>query len=97
MEDYNKIIESLGISYISARNLVVANPVCINSYKNVGSTIVLLHKGEFHFGKEQIEEGGLLFIPGGKTADLCFGPEDSTSISHEKFITNSEKFIKVNS
>lgn len=96
MEDYNKIIESLGISYINARNLVVANPVCISSFKDVGSTIVMLHNGDFHAEGEKIENGGFLFIPGGKTADLCFGDKNSPKVKHEDFITDSEKYIKTN-
>ena len=97
MEDYNKIIESLGISYISSKNLVVNKPISIGGFKDVGSTILMLHKGDFFFEGNRIEEGGFLFIPGGKTADLSFGSEVAEKISHEKYIADPEKYISVNS
>lgn len=45
MEDYNKIIESLGVRFIKAKNLVLQQPFTVRNYYDVGNNLILLHKG----------------------------------------------------
>ena len=96
MEDYNKIIESLGISYMNARNIVTRKNVCISNFKDVGNAIVINHKGKFFFDDLEIKEGDAIFIPGGKTANICFGEKGSEIISNDKFATRVDEFFKIN-
>lgn len=65
MEDYNKIIESLGVRFIKAKNLVLQQPFTVRNYYDVGNNLILLHKGSIFFSNEEqmVEEGELLFIP----------------------------------
>lgn len=96
MEDYNKIIESLGISFINARNIVMRQNVGINNFKDVGNTVIINHRGVIYFGDILIKEGDALFIPGGKTASLSLGGENATAIKHEQFIDNADEYFKLN-
>ncbi|RIJ37703.1 AraC family transcriptional regulator [Pontibacter oryzae] len=99
MEDYNKIIESLGVRFIKAKNLVLQQPFTVRNYYDVGNNLILLHKGSIFFGDEEqmVEEGELLFIPGGRSTKVTFGPSgEGKSITNDDLITNREKFFKSN-
>lgn len=96
MEDYNKIIESLGISFINARNIVMRQNVGINNFKDVGNTVIINHRGVIYFGDILVKEGDALFIPGGKTASLSLGGQNATAIKHEQFIDNADDYFKLN-
>ncbi len=99
MEDYNKIIESLGVRFIKAKNLVLQQPFTVRNYYDVGNNLILLHKGSIFFGNEEqmVEEGELLFIPGGRSTKVTYGPSgDGKSITNDDLITNREKFFKSN-
>ncbi|MHA6248668.1 AraC family transcriptional regulator [Pontibacter sp. CAU 1760] len=99
MEDYNKIIESLGVRFIKAKNLVLQQPFTVRNYYDVGNNLILLHKGSIFFGDEEqmVEEGELLFIPGGRSTKVTYGPSNGgKSITNDDLITNREKFFKSN-
>ncbi|GAA4423293.1 hypothetical protein GCM10023188_01950 [Pontibacter saemangeumensis] len=99
MEDYNKIIESLGVRFIKAKNLVLQQPFTVRNYYDVGNNLILLHKGSIFFGTEEqmVEEGELLFIPGGRSTKVTYGPSGGgKSITNDDLITNREKFFKSN-
>lgn len=99
MEDYNKIIESLGVRFIKAKNLVLQQPFTVRNYYDVGNNLILLHKGSIFFGNEEqmVEEGELLFIPGGRSTKVTYGPAgEGKSITNDDLITNREKFFKSN-
>lgn len=98
MEDYNKIIESLGVRFIKAKNIKLLQPVGIKNFYDVENTLLLLHKGEISFGeeKEKVQEGDMLFIPGGKMISITYGSHASTAISNEEFVGNKEKYFAVN-
>ncbi|GGG09796.1 hypothetical protein GCM10011323_12960 [Pontibacter amylolyticus] len=98
MEDYNKIIESLGVRFIKAKNLVLQQPFSVRNYYDVGNNLILLHKGTIFFGEEEqmVEEGELLFIPGGRSTKVTYGSTDGRSITNDDLITNREKFFKSN-
>ncbi|MCX2740494.1 AraC family transcriptional regulator [Pontibacter anaerobius] len=99
MEDYNKIIESLGVRFIKAKNLVLQQPFTVRNYYDVGNNLILLHKGSIFFGDEEqaVEEGELLFVPGGRSTKVTYGPSgEGKSITNDDLITNREKFFRSN-
>jgi AraC-like DNA-binding protein len=98
MEDYNKIIESLGVRFIKAKNIKLLQPIHIKNFYDVENTIILLHQGEISFGpeKEKVKEGDVLFVPGGKMVSLTYGGPNPTTLSNEEFVSNKEKYFAVN-
>lgn len=99
MEDYNKVIESLGVRYIKAKNLVLQQPFTVRNSYDVGNNLILLHKGRISFGDEDqlVEEGEMLFIPGGRATKVSYGEPSSKSITNDDLITNKDKFFHSNS
>ena len=99
MEDYNKVIESLGVRYIKAKNLVLQQPFTVRNSYDVGNNLILLHKGHISFGDEEqvVEEGEMLFIPGGRATKVTYGEASSKSITNDDLITNKDKFFHSNS
>jgi AraC family transcriptional regulator of arabinose operon len=53
MEDYNKVIESLGVHYIKAKNLVLRQAFTARNVYDVGNNIILLHRGQIRFGEDE--------------------------------------------
>ncbi|WP_347159956.1 AraC family transcriptional regulator [Pontibacter chitinilyticus] len=99
MEDYNKIIESLGVRFIKAKNLVLQQPFTVRNAYDVGNNLILLHKGSVFFGEEEqlVEEGELLFIPGGRSTKVTYGPQgEGRTITNDDLISNREKFFRSN-
>lgn len=95
MEDYNKIIESLGIRFIKAKNIKILKPIFITNYYDVENRLVMLNKGELYFGSDQakIEEGELVFIPGGKLTPITYGPKNALRINNEEYVSNKQKYL----
>ena len=95
MEDYNKIIESLGVKYVKSKNLIIQKPVAVKNFYDVTNNLVLLHKGYISFGQEQqqVEEGDMVFIPGGRSTNLWFGSADAPQISNDDFITHKDAYL----
>jgi len=98
MEDYNKIIESLSVRFISAKNINILQPFTIENYYDVENVFIYVHQGEVRFGKEKelVEQNEILFIPGGKMLALTYGRGNAISLSHDDFINNREKFFQYN-
>ena len=99
MEDYNKIIESLGVKFIKARNIRILQPIRIKNFYDVENTLLILYNGEVSFGEEAIhaEEGDMLFIPGGKMLSVTYGNADKPkAISNEEFMTHRELYFEPN-
>ena len=99
MEDYNKVIESLGVRFIKAKNQVLQQPFGVRNFYDVGNNLILLHNGKLAFGDEQqiIEEGELLFIPGGRSTKIYYGNAETTKpISNDDLINNRDKFFRNN-
>jgi len=95
MEDYNKIIESLGVRYIKSKSIRIVQSLTVDNYYDVSNMIVLLHKGEISFGEERtkVKEGELLFIPGGRSVSISYGSGNTIKLSNEELLTNREKFL----
>ena len=99
MEDYNKVIESLGVRYIKAKNLVLRQAFTARNVYDVGNNIILLHRGQIRFGEDEllVEEGELLFVPGGRATRVGYGPAaGSRVISNDDLITNKDRFFTAN-
>ncbi len=97
MEDYNKIIESLGIKFLKAKNIKLLQPIFVRNYYDVENTILLLHQGHLSYGAENtvVGEGDILFIPGGKLLGITYGDSPAT-ITNEEFVSNKEKYFAAN-
>ena len=99
MEDYNKVIESLGVRYIKAKNLVLRQAFTARNVYDVGNNLILLHKGQIRFGEDEqiVEEGELLFVPGGRATRIGYGAGSSSRvISNDDLITNKDRFFSSN-
>ena len=96
MEDYNKIIESLSVRFISAKNINILQPLTVENYYDVENVFIYVHKGEVKFGKEKelVEANEILFVPGGKMVGLTYGSGNSTNLSNDDFINNKENFFQ---
>ena len=53
MEDYNKIIESLGVKFVKARHIHMLQPITIKNYDDVQNSLTILYDGEVSFGTEE--------------------------------------------
>ncbi|UXP33116.1 AraC family transcriptional regulator [Reichenbachiella agarivorans] len=98
MEDYNKIIESLGVRFISAKNINILQPVTIENYYDVENVFLYVHKGEVSFGKEKevVSESEILFVPGGKMVSITYGTGQAINLSNDDFINSREKYFQNN-
>ena len=98
MEDYNKIIESLGVRFIKAKNIKVVQPVAIENFYDVENTIILVTAGAVGFGKPGRQtfarEGEVLFIPGGKNVSLTYGATANVTLSNDEFISRKELYVQ---
>lgn len=98
MEDYNKIIESLGVRYIKSKNIKILQPITVENFYDVGNTIILLHRGEISYGedKTKLNEGELLFIPGGRLTSVTYGKNNPVKLTNEDLLNNRDKFLSYN-
>jgi AraC family transcriptional regulator, activator of mtrCDE len=98
MEDYNKIIESLGVRFIKSKNIKILQPLTVENFYDVGNTIILLHKGEISFGedKQKLNEGEMLFIPGGRLVPITYGKNNPVKLTNEDLLNNRDKFFSSN-
>lgn len=96
MEDYNKIIESLEIRFIKARNINILKPITIENNYEVENYLIHLVKGKLVFGKNQevAKDGDIVFIPGGQSLSLTYGSAEPTKLSKEDFISDRDKYLK---
>nr|WKN39309.1 AraC family transcriptional regulator [Tunicatimonas sp. TK19036] len=96
MEDYNKIIESLSVRFIKSKNIRILQPVRIQNYYDVENSILILNRGEIHYGEDDdvVTGGSILFIPGGKMISLTYGSGDPVTLSNDDFINNKELYFQ---
>lgn len=98
MEDYNKIIESLGIRYIKSNNIFVTRPFSIPDFKETDSALIILKRGIMSFGEDQqiLQEGHAIFLPAGKDVALGFGSasENRPNLSLEEFSFRQAEFFR---
>lgn len=96
MEDYNKIIESLQIRFIKAKNINILKPVTIENNYEVENYLLLVTSGEIRFGKDKeiAKQGDVIFIPGGRPISISYGSGVPTKLSKDDFLTNKDQFLK---
>lgn len=98
MEDYNKIIESLGVKFVRARHIRILQPITIKNFYDVQNSLTILYDGEVSFGTEEpqrVEMGDMLFIPGGKHATVTYGNAAlAKTVSNEEFMTNRDNYFE---
>lgn len=96
MEDYNKIIESLGVHFRKAKNIKIIQPITIENYYDVENTLIRVNSGEIRYGKEKhsIKPGDYLFIPGGKNVSVTYGSGPTISLSNDDFISKREQYFE---
>lgn len=99
MEDYNRIIESLSVRFVKARNINILKSVTVENNYDVENSLILVNNGTLKFGKEKevVEKNQLLFVPGGKQVSITFGGGDAESLSKDDFLTNKDKYLKTES
>jgi AraC-like DNA-binding protein len=98
MEDYNKIIESLGVRFIKSKSIKILQTITVENFYDVGNTVVLLHKGEISFGEEKtrLSEGDILFIPGGRLVPITYGRQNPVKLTNEDLLNNRDRFFSSN-
>jgi len=98
MENYNKIIESLGVRYVKARNIKIFKDVAIDNYYDVENTLVLLNKGEIKYGSngDVAPEGSILFIPANRQTKVSYGTTLGKDVTYEDFLNNKHGYYEIN-
>lgn len=98
MEDYNKIIESLGVRYIKAKNINVKQAVTVTNAYDVENTAIYVKSGKMSFedssGTVVVEEGEVLFIPGGRKTNITYGSDSRVKLTNEEFVTKKELYLQ---
>ena len=96
MEDYNKIIESLSVRYVKAKNITILNPVSVQNNYDVENTILLVNKGQVSFGPENnlVNEGEIVFIPGGKMLAITYGSGTPDELTKDDFLNVKERYFE---
>jgi AraC-like DNA-binding protein len=96
MEDYNKIIESLGIKYNKSKNIKVIQAISNDNYYDVENTIFIVHQGEIGFGPESqvVKNGEILLVPGGKSLSISYGNAESSPGSKERLVGRKESYLQ---
>jgi len=98
VEDYNKIIESLGIRFVKCNNITVYQPFSIEDFQENENTIILLRRGVLSFGKKKIEvkEGHALMVPAMREEAISFGNagERSPSLKMSEFRFKQTEYFK---
>jgi AraC-like DNA-binding protein len=96
MEDYNKIIESLGIKYNKSKNIKIIQSVSNENFYDVENSVFIVHNGELRFGSdhELVNKGEVLFIPGGKNVSITYGNAAITKAPSDAYITRKESFLQ---
>lgn len=97
MEDYNKIIESLGVKFVKDSRIGILNSVQNDNYYNVENSIILLEKGEISFRQSKndgtLKPGDVLFIPSGKLTSIKYGSGKPAVLNNDELSQNMEKYF----
>ena len=96
MEDYNRIIESLSVSFVKARNINILKPVTVGNNYDVENSLLLVNKGELRYGKEDdiVNEDQLLFVPGGKQISITYGKGEAAKLLKDDFLNHKDKYFQ---
>ena len=97
MEDFNQIIEALGVKYVDAKNVDVLEAIKVKNYYDIANTLIFSNEAEIYYGADEkrLKKGDFLFIPSGRKTPLKFGGSDSNTISTSGISTELEPFFKM--
>lgn len=95
MEDYNRIIESLQIRFVKAKNISILKPVTIENNYEVENYLFLILGGEMRYGRDRklAKKGDILFVPGGKPTTICYGSGEQTILTKDDFLSNKYEYL----
>ena len=97
MDYYNKVIESVKVRFIKGNNYRIEKPVQVTDFQEKENTLILLHQGTLKFGDSQeiVNDGEVLFIPGGQKTSLTFGGSiKKNEMKMDKFKENKKKYLQ---
>lgn len=95
-EDYNRIIESLGVKYVKAKNINILRSVSVENNYDIENSLILVHRGCVSAGKHNIvcSEGDVMFMPGGRQVSVTYGSQKPESLTKDTFLNNKESYFK---
>ena len=96
MEDYNRIIESLSVRFVKARNINILKSVTVGNNYDVENSLLLVNDGVLKFGKDKeiVNKNEILFVPGGKQISITYGGGEAVDLSKDNFLTNKDKYVR---
>jgi AraC-like DNA-binding protein len=96
MEDFNQIIESLGVKFIDAKNIKIIQSMKIENYYDISNTIIYSSEADIYYGEDLtlLKKGDVLFVPSGTKLQLRFGETESKTISLTSFTGDIETFFE---
>jgi AraC-like DNA-binding protein len=96
VEDYNKIIESLSIRFIKAKNINILKPVTIENNYDIENSLLRVNSGNLKFGSnhEVCKAGEVFFVPGGRQVPISYGRSSQLSLSKDDFLNNKETYFQ---
>lgn len=86
MEDYNKIIEALGVKFTKAKRIEVLQPVTVQNFYDVENTLILVNKGQISYGdnsNDALKTGDILFIPSGRSVNITYGSATESKVTND--------------
>jgi AraC-like DNA-binding protein len=97
MEDFNKIIESLGVKIVEAKNLEILQSVKVEQYYDDANTIIYCNSNDVYFGDDAqvLKKGDVLFIPSRCKTLVRFGKAEDKIIKSAGFSEDMESFFKM--
>jgi AraC-like DNA-binding protein len=97
MEDFNQIIESLGVKFIDAKNIEILQSIKIENYYDIANTIIYSSEANIYYGDdaELLKKSDVLFIPSGRRIQLKFGETESKTIASTGLSRDMESFFKM--
>ena len=97
MEDFNQIIEALGVKHIDAKNVDVLESTKVQNYHDIANTLILANEADIYFGKDEkkLNKGDFLFIPSGCKTSLKFGESTKQFVTTSSISKELEPFLKM--
>lgn len=99
VEDYNKVIESLGIKFVKCNNITVYQSFSIEDFDENENVLFLLRRGNLSYGDkkpEELKEGHALMIPSNFVQKINFGSksERNPRLTMEEFRFKQTEYFK---
>ncbi len=97
-ENYDRIIESLGVRFLKVRNISPLRPVTVEKFFDVENTLIFVNKGEIGIEdtKTPIHAGEILFIPPKREVSLSYWNGSGHKTNYENYINNRQIYFAIN-